>query len=575
MDFRGFSLISNSLDKLGKTAAVIAAVSTVFSNLSFLFFPIWIMLFLESSWASDHHGLSVLFVCLPILLGIILGFISSIACTQVLQKVRANSKRILYMCVFNKEGDPSNFKLGAGVATSYIETASFCCRSIVSEIINEFSKFFSTIMFVISVVGFFHPKNLIFFLAWFLIFSLASVYLSKKDSAKVSDSVKSTAKVSSHIIDTFNNYELVRLSNEVDHEVEKLNTALEEESKVYNAALYEQEASSLVQKTMIVFMIAAFSYINLSYSGASIDHLKSFLPMIYILFFSSMQLESFGKNVTSFLEYRNKLSFLIEELEYPSTANSRKPTDSSLIGLNKNFTVELDNVDFHYLASSPIIKNCSMKLYSGERVVIAGASGAGKSTLVKLLRGTIQPVKGKIIIDSYNIRDCSEEFLLKIIYYIPQNCSILNRSLKENLLYGLHLNIDEKLLYKALDIFKLKHLLDRDQGLDTVLNEKGSNLSGGERQRIALARAYLASPKVLILDEATAAIDSESEDLIFHVLSEKFKDSLVITIAHRASSFFDADKVFFIQSGKVTLIGDIKDAHLHAGFSRLHGIRKH
>ncbi|WP_434137053.1 ABC transporter ATP-binding protein (plasmid) [Pseudomonas luteola] len=575
MDFRGFSLISNSLDKLGKTAAVIAAVSTVFSNLSFLFFPIWIMLFLESSWASDHHGLSVLFVCLPILLGIILGFISSIACTQVLQKVRANSKRILYMCVFNKEGDPSNFKLGAGVATSYIETASFCCRSIVSEIINEFSKFFSTIMFVISVVGFFHPKNLIFFLAWFLIFSLASVYLSKKDSAKVSDSVKSTAKVSSHIIDTFNNYELVRLSNEVDHEVEKLNTALEEESKVYNAALYEQEASSLVQKTMIVFMIAAFSYINLSYSGASIDNLKSFLPMIYILFFSSMQLESFGKNVTSFLEYRNKLSFLIEELEYPSTANSRKPTDSSLIGLNKNFTVELDNVDFHYLASSPIIKNCSMKLYSGERVVIAGASGAGKSTLVKLLRGTIQPVKGKIIIDSYNIRDCSEEFLLKIIYYIPQNCSILNRSLKENLLYGLHLNIDEKLLYKALDIFNLKHLLDRDQGLDTVLNEKGSNLSGGERQRIALARAYLASPKVLILDEATAAIDSESEDLIFHVLSEKFKDSLVITIAHRASSFFDADKVFFIQSGKVTLIGDIKDAHLHAGFSRLHGIKKH
>jgi ABC-type multidrug transport system fused ATPase/permease subunit len=212
----------------------------------------------------------------------------------------------------------------------------------------------------------------------------------------------------------------------------------------------------------------------------------------------------------------------------------------------------LKNVHFRYQGRE-VLKDISLTITRGEKIGIVGISGAGKSTLFKLLLKLYDNYEGTICYDDLALRDIKRNSYLNYITVVPQETELFNLSLKDNIaITGKEETIDEKRLNRAVSISHVKDFLNKlDNGLDTMIGEKGVRLSGGERQRVGIARALYRKPDILLLDEATSHLDSISERTIQDALHEFLKDVTAIIIAHRLSTLKEVDKILVIKQGRV------------------------
>ncbi len=221
-----------------------------------------------------------------------------------------------------------------------------------------------------------------------------------------------------------------------------------------------------------------------------------------------------------------------------------------------NESIVFDDVSFSYDKDHPVIQNVSFEAHSGEMVAFAGPSGGGKSTIFALIERYYEPSEGKIRIGHTSIHDLSLESWRRQIGYVSQESAMLAGTIRENLCYGLDQVIsDEQLWQVAKMAYADEFIRSFPNGLDTEVGERGVKLSGGQRQRIAIARAFLRNPKILLMDEATASLDSESESVVQEALSRLMKGRTTFVIAHRLSTIVDADKIIFIEKGKITGMG--------------------
>jgi ABC-type multidrug transport system fused ATPase/permease subunit len=212
----------------------------------------------------------------------------------------------------------------------------------------------------------------------------------------------------------------------------------------------------------------------------------------------------------------------------------------------------LKNVHFRYQGRE-VLKDISLTITRGEKIGIVGISGAGKSTLFKLLLKLYDDYEGSICYDDLALRDIKRNSYLNYITVVPQETELFNLSLKDNIVItGKEETVDEKRLNRAVSISHVKDFLNKlDNGLDTMIGEKGVRLSGGERQRVGIARALYRKPDILLLDEATSHLDSISERTIQDALHEFLKDVTAIIIAHRLSTLKEVDKILVIKQGRV------------------------
>ena len=204
-------------------------------------------------------------------------------------------------------------------------------------------------------------------------------------------------------------------------------------------------------------------------------------------------------------------------------------------------------------------------------MAFAGPSGGGKSTIFSLIERFYKPSSGKITIGNQDIDEISLENWRKQIGLVGQSSAVMPGTIRENLLYGLDREVTDKELWNALEMAYAKQFVsEMDDQLDTQIGERGIKLSGGQRQRIAIARAFLRNPKILMLDEATASLDSESEAMVQKALSSLMKDRTTLVIAHRLSTIVDADKIYFIDHGTVSGSGThdelVKSTPLYAEY---------
>ncbi|NSI06703.1 ATP-binding cassette domain-containing protein, partial [[Ruminococcus] gnavus] len=204
-----------------------------------------------------------------------------------------------------------------------------------------------------------------------------------------------------------------------------------------------------------------------------------------------------------------------------------------------------------------VIQKVNLQINKGEKVAIVGASGSGKSTLIKLLNGLYTSYTGEITINSQTMKDISDLFFQREISVVTQNAIIFNKTIRENLILEKD-DLSESEIWKALKFVNLADTIkDLPLGLNTVISNNGENFSGGQCQRLALARAIVKRPSLLILDEATSAIDALNEKQIF----ENLKNSkiTVIVISHRLSTIIDADRIYVMNNGKIEGIGKHKE----------------
>ena len=220
-----------------------------------------------------------------------------------------------------------------------------------------------------------------------------------------------------------------------------------------------------------------------------------------------------------------------------------------------NGTITFEQVCFSYRKSQPVLRDLSFTVTGGQTVALVGASGAGKSTIVKLLFRFYDPDAGIIRIDDQATNVVTPSSLRQSIAIVPQDCVLFNDSLRENIRYG-RPNASDDEVEQAVNAAHLgQFVMKLPEGLDTTVGERGLKLSGGERQRVAIARAVLKDAPILIFDEATSSLDSQSEQAVLAAFRELAGRHTALVIAHRLSTIVDADNIVVIDAGQVVESG--------------------
>ena len=217
--------------------------------------------------------------------------------------------------------------------------------------------------------------------------------------------------------------------------------------------------------------------------------------------------------------------------------------------------ITFDRVRFEYHGEHEVLKDFSLAIAPHEKVALIGSSGAGKTTTAKLLLRLYDMSGGTIRIDGQDIAQVTQESLRRAIAFVPQEPSLFHRSLMDNIRYGRQGATDEEVIEAAKQAHCFEFISQYPEGFDTLVGERGVKLSGGERQRVAIARAILKDAPILILDEATSSLDSESERLIQEALLRLMEGKTVIAIAHRLSTVMHMDRLIIMEKGSVVLSG--------------------
>ncbi|SDY37479.1 ABC transporter ATP-binding protein [Thermoactinomyces sp. DSM 45892] len=213
------------------------------------------------------------------------------------------------------------------------------------------------------------------------------------------------------------------------------------------------------------------------------------------------------------------------------------------------------HVSFSYNKKSEVLRDISFTAHPNQITAIVGPSGAGKTTLFHLIERMYTTHSGMISCDQFQIDQIPLTNWRKMIGYVMQDSAIINETIRENILYGVDDADEESMIYYARLANAHDFISSLPEGYDTVVGERGIKLSGGQKQRIAIARAFIMNPKVLLLDEATANLDSESERLVQTAMYNLMENRTTLVIAHRLSTIRNADQIIFLDEGKVTGIG--------------------
>ena len=286
-------------------------------------------------------------------------------------------------------------------------------------------------------------------------------------------------------------------------------------------------------------------------------NLNYFLPVISAFAIAAVRLlPSFGRLTTAV----NTIAFnypavnaLYNDLYEADKFNYKDEHIESDVELSFNHEISVNNLTFKYPSSEKtILDNVSLCIPKNKSVAIIGASGSGKTTLVDVILGILQPISGSVMTDGIDIYSNINKWH-EYIGYIPQMIYLMDDTIRNNVLFGFTDDIDnEEKVWKALEEAQLKSFVEElEDGLDTVIGERGVRLSGGQRQRIGIARALYNDPKILVLDEATSALDNETENAVMEAIDGLHGRKTMIVIAHRLSTIKNCDIVYRVEDGKV------------------------
>ena len=284
--------------------------------------------------------------------------------------------------------------------------------------------------------------------------------------------------------------------------------------------------------------------------------ISSLVTFVILLFFMIGPLISAFGAYTSVMGALGALAriqeiMVLEEEETGTQAEHRQASNTAAI--------EFKEVDFHYPAqddeTKQILYGVNFRIERGQRVAIVGPSGAGKSTIFSLIERFYEPTGGEILLDGQNVTEFSRQILREQLGYVEQDAPVLAGSIRDNLLLGKAQATDQE-LEDVLRKVNLTEVLERDEaGLAAEVGESGIMLSGGERQRLAIARALLAQPPILLLDESTSALDGPNEQRMREAIDAVAQNRTLVVIAHRLSTVVDSDQIIVLERGRVVGIG--------------------
>lgn len=348
---------------------------------------------------------------------------------------------------------------------------------------------------------------------------------------------------------------LVKSSTAEDLEHEDGNGKIEKLYKIgIKEAIYDSIASPLMQMVMMGMMVGLLIY------GASrvASGTMTFGTLISFLMYLTQMIGPFTQ-MSQFFTDMAKTSGSTARIQEMLQMPEEDQTSGESVALDGK-TLDVDHVDFEYEKGQPILQDVSFEAKPNTVVAFAGPSGGGKSTIFGLLERYYNPDKGEIKIGDTTVNGVNLTNWRSQIGLVSQDAAIMAGTIRYNLTYGLDGEYTDDQLWNVLEMAYAKDFVsDMPDGLDTQVGERGVKVSGGQRQRLAIARAFLRDPKILMLDEATASLDSESEMMVQKALEKLMHNRTTLVIAHRLSTIVDADQIYFIEKGQVSGHGTHKE----------------
>lgn len=312
------------------------------------------------------------------------------------------------------------------------------------------------------------------------------------------------------------------------------------------------EIVNVVQTLLMIALEFGIFYIVIHLWGQGILTIGDFIMIQAYLIVAIDRLWNLGNALRKLFEAFADATEMVDILNEPHEITDR--AGAPALAVNGG-AIEFRAVDFGFHPGHAVLKDFNLSIHEKEKIALVGPSGAGKTTITKLILRFFDITSGQILIDGQDIASVTQKSLREAIAFVPQEPTLFHRTLMENIRYGRAGATDEEVYEAARKAHCEEFIREAPSGYDTYVGERGIKLSGGERQRIAIARAILKDAPILVLDEATSSLDSESEALIQDALAKLMEGKTVIAIAHRLSTVMRMDRIVVIESGKVVMSG--------------------
>jgi len=364
------------------------------------------------------------------------------------------------------------------------------------------------------------------------------------------------SQANSIAVDSLLNYETVKYFNNEHYELSRYGETL---SQWENAAVKSITTMSMLNFGQAFIIAAGVTIIMIFASGGvaagnmTLGDLVLVNALMLQLFVPLNTLGIVYRQITYSLADMDMLVKLLQKDTEIKDAQDAKQLEVSAA------QIEFDNVSFSYNQDREILKNVSITIPSGHKVAVVGPSGAGKSTIARLLFRFYDVTEGAVRIDGQDVRECTQESLHENIAVVPQDTVLFNESIYFNIQYAKP-GADKEEIEQAARLANIHDFIEQlPQQYETIVGERGLKLSGGEKQRIAIARAVLKNPRIIIFDEATSSLDSQSENMILNAMQEVTQGVTTLVIAHRLSTIVDADSIYVFDHGRMVESGSHRE----------------
>lgn len=416
---------------------------------------------------------------------------------------------------------------------------------------------FLTLISMLFVVGYAFTVHWIIGTVYLLLIPVIGslqFFLSRKIKAAQKQIVTETASLAGSTTETLRNVELVKSLGLEEQETKRLNTVNENILALELKKIKLIRLLSFVQGTMINAIRSALLLLMMWLIFKRVITFGEFFTLYIYLFFLFEPLASLGNIANGYQETKASMENLEQILNMPSQKKPQNP-----VGISAIESIAFDHVNFRYGESGPVsVQDLNVTIEKGKTVAFVGPSGAGKTTVVKLLLGLYEPTEGKLLVNGVDTRTIDYDALRRRIGYVSQDTQLFAGTIRENLLFVNPEATDEKCLEALRNAAALPIIERGGKGLDTRIGEGGIKISGGERQRIAIARALLRDPDIIIFDEATSSLDSLTEKEITATIKEitSTRPNLItVMIAHRLSTVAHSDTIYVLEKGRLEEFG--------------------
>ncbi|VAW55680.1 Efflux ABC transporter, permease/ATP-binding protein [hydrothermal vent metagenome] len=438
--------------------------------------------------------------------------------------------------------------VGSGSIASHLVTDVTAIDEFLGASLSKFIVAILTVIGVACVLLWMHWQLALFILLMNPVVIYFTMVMGKKvKSLKASENV-SFELFQQALIETLDGIQQIRASNREGHYLQRVISRAEQLKK--NMIAYGWQSDAANRLSFFIFLMGfevfrGLSMIVVLFSGLSIGEM--FAVYAYLWFMMGPVQEILGIQYSYYsanaaMDRINKLLKMKREPQYNHVHNPFK--DKHTVGLS------VKDVSFSYGEGLQVLDGVSLSIAEGEKVALVGASGGGKSTLVQIILGLYSADAGELYFDGVNLKEIGLDVVRENVATVLQHPAMFNDTVKANLCLGRE--IDDDTIWNALKIAQMQSVVETmPNKLNSIIGRSGIRLSGGQRQRLAIARMILADPKIVVLDEATSSLDTETEALLHEAMHAFLQNRTTLIIAHRLSAVKQADRVLVFDAGKI------------------------